>query len=104
MTEHAMPVDMQAMADKFGVDRGALVCLLAYLKEHMSKPGAAQAFAAATPEQQDRILKEGVKAWHEQSTATLAELADGKTEWAQVARQKIAEDVWTQVRAQGGAA
>lgn len=100
----AMHADMQAMADKFGVDRGALVCLLSYLKERLSKPEMAAAFAAATPEQQDQILKAGVKAWHEQSTAALAELAEGRSEWAQAARQQIAEDVWNQARAKGVAA
>lgn len=104
MKEQAMPVDMQAMADKFGVDRGALACLLAYLKDRLSTPEAAAALAVATPEQQDEILNAGVKAWHEQSTAKLAELAEGKSEWAQAARHQIAADVWTQARAQGGAA
>lgn len=95
--------EIQAMAEQFGVDCGALACLMTYLKDNLSKPEAAKAFAAASPEQQDQILKNGVKAWHLHSVTTLAELQEGKSEWAQAARQQIARDVWTQVRANAGA-
>lgn len=104
MSENAMQIDVQAMAATFGVDGGALVCLLGFLKDRLSKPEAAQVFAAATPAEQDQIIKAGVKAWHDHSTKVLAELQDGSTEWAQAARKQIMSDVWHQARAKGGAA
>lgn len=102
--EKTMQVEVKAMAETFGVDGGALVCLLGFLKNKLSKPEVAQAFAAATPADQDRIIKEGVKAWHDQSVAVFSDLMEGRSEWAQAARQQIASDVWHQARAKGGAA
>jgi hypothetical protein len=96
-----MQIEIQAMAEQFGVAPHALACLMTFLQDKLTKPEAAKAFAEATPAMQDEIIKAGVKAWHDQSTAMLAELQEGKTEWAQAARQKIASDVWHQARAKG---
>lgn len=96
--------DVKAMAKEFGVDAGSLQSLLGFLQDNLSKPDVAEIFANATPEHQDMIIRQGVKAWHDRSERLFSELLENRTEWAQAARQQIASDVWHQVRAQGAAA
>jgi len=97
-----MQTEIQAMAQQFGVAPNALASLVTFIHDKLSNPEAAKAFASASAELQDEMLKTAVKAWYEHSTAMLAELQEGTTEWAKAARQQIAHDVWHQVRAKEG--
>jgi hypothetical protein len=87
---------IEAMAQQFGVDKGALSCLLQFLQDNIAKNPAA--FFGATDAQRDQIIQQGVKAWRNHSQRMLSELQEGTTEWAQATRQQIASDVWHQVR------
>lgn len=99
-----MQQQIQSMARQFGVDANSLTCLIGFLKDNLSKPDVAEIFATATPEHQDMIIRQGVKAWRDRSEQIFTELLENRTEWAQDARKQIASDVWHQARAQGAAA
>lgn len=93
---------IQAMAQQFGVDAGALACLLTFMQDKLSKPEARELFLSATDSQRDEIVRSGVVAWRDLSERTLLELAANETEWAQEANRQIAADVWRTVRTQKG--
>lgn len=97
-----MQTEIQAMAQKFGVAPNALACLVTFIHDKLGNPEAAKAFASASPQMRDEMVKAVVKAWYEHSTAMLTELQEGTTDWAKAARQQIAQDVWHQVRAKEG--
>lgn len=99
-----MKAEIQAMAKQFGVDANSLTSLVGFLRDNLSKPDVAEIFATATPDHQDLIIRQGVKAWRDRSEKIFTELLENRTEWAQEARKQIASDVWHQARAQGAAA
>jgi hypothetical protein len=99
-----MQTEIKAMAEQFGVEASALTCLVIFLQDNLSKPGAAEAFAQATPAEQDEIIKKGVKAWRDHSVRIFTDLIANTTEWAQEARKQIADDVWHHARMQGAQA
>lgn len=85
------------LAQQFNVDPGALECCAQFLQDNIARDPAA--FFNASDAQRDAIIVEGVRAWHQHSQRMLMELHEGRSEWAQAARQQIASDVWHQVRA-----
>jgi len=95
---NAQAHDIAAMARQFNVDPGAMACLAQFLRDNIAKDPAA--FLNASEAQRDAIIVQGVKAWHAHSVRMLSELHEGRSEWAQEARQQIASDVWHRVRAQ----
>jgi len=90
--------DLQSIAQQFNVDAGALACLEQFLKDNIA--ANPQAFLSATVAQRSEIIMQGVKAWHEKSQRTLAELTENRTEWAQAARRHITAEVHARVRSQ----
>lgn len=93
-----MSEQISRMAQEFNVDPGALASMLGFLQENIAKDPAV--FINASDAQRDAIIKQGVIAWRDRSVRMLSELQEGKSEWAMAAREKIASDVWHQVRAQ----
>lgn len=92
-----MHQDIAQMAKQFNVDPGALACLAQFLQDNIAKDPAK--FVNASDAERDQILIAGVKAWRDHSQRMLMELYEGRSEWAQAARQQIASDVYNQIRA-----
>lgn len=83
------------MAETLGIEAGALRSLLGFLRERLERiPGGLEAFAAASSQKQDAILRASVEAWHDCGQRLFSELLENKTVRAQHARQVIAEEAW----------
>ena len=92
-------MDIQAVAAQMGVDTASLSSLVSFLQSNLEKNPELRELAAKHPEQ---FMEQGVRAWHEASTKFLSELAHGQSERAKQLRAELAEQVWTQLRAEKG--
>lgn len=89
-------MNVQAMAQQYGLDANALESLLSFLRNALEQPGMREA-AATNP---NELLKAGVKAWRDKGQAFYQELLEGKTERSIQYRKAIAEQVWIAARNQ----
>lgn len=86
------------MAKAHDLDAGALACMLEFLADNIRKNATALGVLQAGGPAADALLKAGVRAWYSHSQNMLRELAEGRTEWALAVREKLASDVYHQLR------
>jgi len=86
------------MAKTHNLDANALGCLVAFLTDNISKNAAALGVLQAGGPAAEALLKAGVRAWYSHSQQMLRELAEGRTEWALAVREKLASDVYHDIR------